>query len=158
MGAGIAQLAAQAGAQTLLCDAMPEQLQRGIVTIEGALQRQVDKGRIAAGDASAIRARVEPVADLDGLAACGIVIEAVPERLDLKLELFGRLPRSFVAGGERSEGLVNQLAEDLGCVLLTGHKADTLPRHQRAPLDVAVDHRAPKGAGPEMLDLQLCFP
>ena len=56
MGAGIAQLAAQAGAQTLLCDAMPEQLQGGIATIQGALQRQVDKGRIAADDASAIRA------------------------------------------------------------------------------------------------------
>jgi 3-hydroxybutyryl-CoA dehydrogenase len=91
MGAGIAQAAAQAGAQTLLCDAVPEQLQSGIATIQDALQRQVDKGRIDVDDASAIRARVEPVLDLDGLAACEIVIEAVPERLDLKLELFGRL-------------------------------------------------------------------
>jgi 3-hydroxybutyryl-CoA dehydrogenase len=49
-----------------------------------------DKGRIVADDASAIRARVEPVVNLDGLAACEIVIEAVPERLDLKVELFGR--------------------------------------------------------------------
>src|SRR6202050_505467 len=91
MGAGIAQLAAQTGAQTLLCDAMPEQLQAGIATIQVALERQVDKGRIAAGDASTIQERVKPVVDLDGLAACEIVIEAVPERLDLKVELFGRL-------------------------------------------------------------------
>jgi 3-hydroxybutyryl-CoA dehydrogenase len=91
MGAGIAQLAGQAGARTLLHDPMPEALARGVERIAAALDRQVEKGRLQADDAAAIRARVEPAEDIAGLARCGLVIEAAPERLDLKLDLFTRL-------------------------------------------------------------------
>jgi 3-hydroxybutyryl-CoA dehydrogenase len=91
MGAGIAQLAAQAGARTLLHDPVPEALERGLETIAKGLERQVAKGRLSPEDAEAIRARVEPVGDVDGLAPAGMVIEAAPERLDLKLDLFRRL-------------------------------------------------------------------
>ncbi|WP_205698883.1 3-hydroxyacyl-CoA dehydrogenase [Conexibacter sp. SYSU D00693] len=91
MGAGIAQLAAQAGARVRLFDAVPEGLQRGLATIERGLGKLVAKGRLSAEEAAALRARVEPAGRLEELAGCGMVIEAVPERLELKLELFGRL-------------------------------------------------------------------
>ncbi|MDW5593166.1 3-hydroxyacyl-CoA dehydrogenase NAD-binding domain-containing protein [Conexibacter stalactiti] len=91
MGAGIAQLAAQAGARTLLHDPVPQALERGLATVAAGLDRQVSRGRLSAADAAAIRARVEPAAALEQLAPCGLVIEAAPERLDLKLDLFERL-------------------------------------------------------------------
>jgi 3-hydroxybutyryl-CoA dehydrogenase len=91
MGAGIAQLAAQAGARTLLHDPVPAALERGIDGIAGALDRQVAKGRMEADAAATVRARVEPAEELAGLAGCGLVIEAAPERLELKLDLLGRL-------------------------------------------------------------------
>jgi 3-hydroxybutyryl-CoA dehydrogenase len=83
MGTGIAQLAAQSGARTLLHDPDPDALERAL----GRLDELVARGRL---DAHA-RARVEPAAALDALAACDAVIEAAPEDLELKRELLGRL-------------------------------------------------------------------
>jgi 3-hydroxybutyryl-CoA dehydrogenase len=97
MGAGIAQLAAQAGARTLLHDPLPEALGRGLEGIGAALERQVAKGRMESGVASAVRARLEPADELGALAPCGLVIEAAPERLDLKLDLFSRLAEVVAA-------------------------------------------------------------
>lgn len=91
MGSGIAQLAAQAGARTLLYDAVPEAQELGLKRIRAELQRQVAKGRLEKGAAATISGRLEPALDLDALASCGLVIEAAPERLELKLELFARL-------------------------------------------------------------------
>jgi 3-hydroxybutyryl-CoA dehydrogenase len=91
MGAGIAQLAAQTGARTLLHDPVPEALTRGIDAIAAALDKLVAKGRIEVDEAAAIASRIEPAGSLAELAPCGIVIEAAPERLELKLALFGEL-------------------------------------------------------------------
>ena len=87
MGAGIAQLAAQSGARTLLFDPIPEALERGPKRISDALGRRVEKGKLSADEAEAIVSRVEPTGELAGLGPCDLVIEAAPERLDLKLEL-----------------------------------------------------------------------
>jgi 3-hydroxybutyryl-CoA dehydrogenase len=91
MGAGIAQLAAQSGAHTLLYDAVPEALRAGIEKLDGGLGHLVRRGRLAPAEAERIRARVETVSELGKLARCGIVIEAAPERIELKRELFGQL-------------------------------------------------------------------
>ncbi|HWD65462.1 MAG TPA: 3-hydroxyacyl-CoA dehydrogenase NAD-binding domain-containing protein, partial [Solirubrobacteraceae bacterium] len=91
MGAGIAQLAAQAGARTLLYDALPEGLTAGIQKIEAGLDHLVKRGRLTGDQARGIRGRVEPISEPGGMAPCGIVIEAAPERIELKLELFARL-------------------------------------------------------------------
>jgi 3-hydroxybutyryl-CoA dehydrogenase len=86
MGAGIAQLAAQAGAKTLVYDTVPEGLQRGMRQIDGALARSVERGRLDAAAAKLVRARLNPVSMLEDLASCDLVIEAVPEDVDIKLE------------------------------------------------------------------------
>src|SRR5438045_1855786 len=91
MGAGIAQLAATAGARTLLHDPVPEALERGLAGIRRRLEREAERGRLSAEDARAAAGRLEAVADVEALAPCGLVIEAAPERLELKRDLFRAL-------------------------------------------------------------------
>ena len=89
MGTGIAQLAAVSGARTLLYDPVAAALDRGLGAAEAALDRQVEKGRMGRSEADAARGRIEPLAQLAQLAPAELVIEAAPERLELKLELLG---------------------------------------------------------------------
>ena len=94
MGSGIAQVAAVAGHEVVLADAMPGAVARARAAIAKALARDVEKGRLpAGGDAATIGriAFVEGVADLAPFADCGIVIEAIVERLDAKRALFASL-------------------------------------------------------------------
>jgi 3-hydroxybutyryl-CoA dehydrogenase len=87
MGAGIAQLGCAAGMRTFLYDPVPDALDRGVERVRDGLGRWIDKGRV--GDDA--RDRLEPLRSLDGLAACELVIEAAPERAELKRDLFERL-------------------------------------------------------------------
>jgi 3-hydroxybutyryl-CoA dehydrogenase len=91
MGAGIAQLAARSGASTLLFDPIPEALERGALLAREGLEKEAARGRLAPELASAASERLRSVSDLGALAPCELVIEAVPERLQLKHELLGAL-------------------------------------------------------------------
>ncbi len=91
MGAGIAQLGCVAGMDTLLHDPDPDALERGMARILRQLDREVSKERMAAEDAERAKAHLRPAAALDELAGCEIVIEAAPERVELKHQLFARL-------------------------------------------------------------------
>ncbi len=91
MGAGIAQLACRSGAQTLLFDPIPEALEKGRARVEDGLRREAAKGRLSNEDAQAAAERLQPVGALEDLAPCELVIEAVPERLELKHEIYSRL-------------------------------------------------------------------
>jgi 3-hydroxybutyryl-CoA dehydrogenase len=90
MGAGIAQLGCAAGMRTLLHDPLPEALERGAERVRKGLAKWAEKGR--AGDDAAGLLCV--AGELDGLADCELVIEAAPERADLKRELFERLTQA----------------------------------------------------------------
>jgi 3-hydroxybutyryl-CoA dehydrogenase len=96
MGAGIAQLACLSGARTLLHDPIPEALERGLERIRAQLDRGVERGRLSAEQAAAGRERLEPAPTLEDLAESELVIEAAPERLELKRELFARLSEGIV--------------------------------------------------------------
>jgi len=89
MGAGIAQLGCAAGFATVLHDPLPEALARGEAGARGGLARWAEKGRIG----SEADRLLSTAAALDGLASCDLVIEAAPERLELKRELFAELSR-----------------------------------------------------------------
>jgi len=91
MGAGIAHVAALAGKRVVLVDMTPDLAGRGLKTIEKNLARQVDKGRVAAGDCNAALARVTATADLSRLAEAGFVVEAIVENEAVKKDLFARL-------------------------------------------------------------------
>ncbi|NLT07281.1 MAG: 3-hydroxyacyl-CoA dehydrogenase [Solirubrobacterales bacterium] len=87
MGAGIAQLGCAAGFETVLHDPFAAALENGAADARQGLERWAEKGRAAAGAAGLL----ETAAELDGLAGCDLVIEAVPERAELKRELFEAL-------------------------------------------------------------------
>jgi 3-hydroxybutyryl-CoA dehydrogenase len=91
MGAGIAQLAARAGARTLLHDPIAEALARGVEKIEDGIGKEAAKGRLSQEQAGEAVERVQPVAEIAALAPCELVIEAAPESLELKHELYRRL-------------------------------------------------------------------
>ena len=114
MGAGIAQLACRAGARTLLHDPIPEALERGVERVRDGFQREAARGRVTAEEAEAGAARLRAVDDLGAFAPCELVIEAVPERLDLKHELYARLSeivdRECVLATNTSSLLVTAIA------------------------------------------------
>jgi 3-hydroxybutyryl-CoA dehydrogenase len=96
MGAGIAQLAARSGARTLLHDPFPEALQRGAARAREGIAKEATKGRLRTEEADAAAARLQSADDLAAFAPCELVIEAVPERLELKHELYRRLSEEIV--------------------------------------------------------------
>src|SRR5271154_2819669 len=91
MGAGIAQLACRSGAIALLHDPIPEALERGIESARAGLQKEPARGRRREEGARAAAERLQPVDGLGAFAPCELVIEAVPERIDLKHELYRAL-------------------------------------------------------------------
>lgn len=91
MGAGIAETAARHGVRVVLHDPVPEALRGGFDRIRASLERSVRKGRMSEDEARAAEGRVELAGALDGLAGCPLIVEAAPERLELKHELFGAL-------------------------------------------------------------------
>jgi 3-hydroxybutyryl-CoA dehydrogenase len=97
MGAGIAQLAARSGARTILHDPLPEALRRGTRHARDGLGKEAAKGRLSPEEAEVAAARIEPVDELAAFAPCELVIEAVPERLALKHELYARLSTEIVS-------------------------------------------------------------
>jgi 3-hydroxybutyryl-CoA dehydrogenase len=91
MGAGIAQLACLSGARTLLNDPDGPALDRGLQRIRSQLEHGVKRERWSAEAAAEADSRLQAAAQLDDLADAELVIEAAPERLELKRELFERL-------------------------------------------------------------------
>lgn len=94
MGSGIAQVAAVAGHPVTLVDARPGAATEAIAALRSTLQRLAGKGRITGEEAAATAARLEAVDSLDALPECALVVEAVPESLELKREVFGELSDS----------------------------------------------------------------
>jgi 3-hydroxybutyryl-CoA dehydrogenase len=91
MGAGIAQVAALGGYETRLHDPVPAALEKGVERLRGALAKGTSKGLWAEEDAEAANDRVGAARNLRDLGECDLVIEAAPEDLSLKRELFALL-------------------------------------------------------------------
>jgi 3-hydroxybutyryl-CoA dehydrogenase len=94
MGRGIAHVAALGGFVTTLQDTSREQLEKATSEIGANLEKGVALGRVAEQDAIEARRRLRTVTSLDDAARqADLVIEAVPERMDLKVEIFAQLER-----------------------------------------------------------------
>jgi 3-hydroxybutyryl-CoA dehydrogenase len=91
MGAGIAQIAALGGYETRLHDPVPAALEDGIERLRSALTKGTQKGRWSEADAEAASARIGAAPSLADLGECDLVVEAAPEDLELKRELFAAL-------------------------------------------------------------------
>jgi 3-hydroxybutyryl-CoA dehydrogenase len=88
MGHGIAQICAQAGWEVVVRESDQERLDKGLAKVDKQLARAVEKGKAEQADADAVRARIQPTIEYADLADCDIVIEAITEDLDAKLEMW----------------------------------------------------------------------
>lgn len=92
MGNGIAQVSAGAGYQVIMQDITEEALQKGMETIKKSLTRMADKGKITPEAAGETISRIKTTVDLEEAAQeADLVIEAVPEILELKVDIYQRL-------------------------------------------------------------------
>ena len=88
MGAGIAQVTAQAGYRVLLADVTRDRAEAGKAGIAKQLERLVAKEKIEAAVRDAALGMIEPVDDATAMGECGLVIEAATEREDIKRRIF----------------------------------------------------------------------
>jgi 3-hydroxybutyryl-CoA dehydrogenase len=93
MGAGIAQVSAQSGHETVGREISDDLNKRARATIERYLERAVEKGRLSDTDKDAALRRLTLTTELDELADCDLVIEAIVEELGPKRDLFAELER-----------------------------------------------------------------
>ena len=94
MGAGIAQIALEAGHRVNLVDARKEFVDRGVATVRGFLERKVAKGKLTQEECEQVLSRLHGFTDMEkGVAGAVMVVEAVFESLELKQEIFSNLDR-----------------------------------------------------------------
>jgi 3-hydroxybutyryl-CoA dehydrogenase len=91
MGNGIAHVFARGGFQVILCEVEQRFLDRGLEAIRKNLEREVAKDKLSAADAEAALKLIRGTLQGSDLAICDFVIEAAPERFELKQELFSTL-------------------------------------------------------------------
>ena len=94
MGAGIAQIALEAGHRVNLVDTRKEFVDRGVATVRGFLERKVAKGKLTQEECEQVLSRLHGFTDMEkGVAGAVMVVEAVFESLELKQEIFSNLDR-----------------------------------------------------------------
>ncbi|MEI8327296.1 MAG: FAD-dependent oxidoreductase, partial [Betaproteobacteria bacterium] len=91
MGAGIAQVAAQAGHSVFLYDTRAGASEQAKAQLAKTLEGLVAKGKLSVDAVAQTLARIEPIAALDQAARAGLVVEAIVEQLDAKRALFQQL-------------------------------------------------------------------
>lgn len=95
MGAGIAQVSAQAGYPVLLSDVSKERAEAGKAGIAKSLDRLVAREKLTADARDAALALIEPVDSVSAMAPCGLVIEAATEREEIKRAIFGEVGKTL---------------------------------------------------------------
>jgi 3-hydroxybutyryl-CoA dehydrogenase len=91
MGSGIAQVAARSGFEVVIHDIHEESVQRGMDVITRNLTKEMDRGGIGPAERIATLGRIKPSTDLDDLKTADFVVEAVPEKEELKFQVFRKL-------------------------------------------------------------------
>ena len=93
MGSGIAQVAAQAGHQVILIDQNEEALERSQTALAKVCSRLVEKGRWTNEQSAAVQGRIQRTGDWSLLQPCELIIEAIVENLEVKVEVFQNVER-----------------------------------------------------------------
>src|SRR3954453_16669180 len=118
MGAGIAEVFARAGLHVVAVEVDEDLVEAGRRRVETSLQRAVDRGRLESADRDAMLARMTFTRDRSALARGDLVVEAVPERLDIKAALFDEIdrlcPPATVLASNTSSLPVTQIAAATG--------------------------------------------
>ena len=93
MGAGIAEVFARAGIGVVALEVDAAALSHGVGILDASLSRAVSRGRLTAAQQAEIRSRVRPSAGFSEAAAVDLAIEVVPERMEIKRQIFAELDR-----------------------------------------------------------------
>jgi len=114
MGSGIAHVFARSGFSVFLCDVEQRFLDRAIASIRTNLGREAAKGKLADADIDPALRRITPSVGLESLGTVQLAIEAAPERVELKADVFRSLdrilPESSVLATNTSSISVTRLA------------------------------------------------
>lgn len=114
MGAGIAQLLAEAGAEVQLLDITSDALERALEQIDADLRQGVQRGRRTEQESRGIRARLTTTERTDELSEAQLIIEAVPEQLEMKRQTLSRIaahcPATTLLATNTSSLLVSEIA------------------------------------------------
>lgn len=114
MGAGIAHVAAASGFDVIMNDVSEDFVERGYHTIDKNLSRAVSKGKMTEDDKASILARIKRSVKLEDMETADFVVEAIPEILDLKKEIFTKLdsivPEDKVISSNTSSISITKLA------------------------------------------------
>jgi 3-hydroxybutyryl-CoA dehydrogenase len=118
MGHGIAHAAIAAGYETRMYDVAPAALDKGRAAIDAIVKKGVELGKVAPGDADIMLRRLAVTTQLaDALLETDFIIEAAPERIDLKLQLFADIerfaPKEAVVGSNTSALSITEMAATL---------------------------------------------
>jgi 3-hydroxybutyryl-CoA dehydrogenase len=93
MGAGIAEVFARAGIGVVAVEVDPQALNRGIAALDGSLAKAVSRGKLTEREQAEVFGRVRPAAGFGDAATVDMVIEVVPERMEIKHQVFAELDR-----------------------------------------------------------------
>lgn len=91
MGNGIAQTAASAGFDVVMCDVKAEFVERGLANISKSLDRFVKKETMTEQQKAEVLGRIRTNTELDGLKGCSLIVEAATENFDIKKQIFEKL-------------------------------------------------------------------
>ena len=134
MGRGIAQVAAAAGYEVVLCDATKVLAEGGKSQIASALAKLVDKGKMAASDRDALLGRIQAGEGVAALAGADLAVEAATENVDLKLGIFREadkaLPKGAILASNTSSISITKLAA------ATSRPAQVIGMHFMNPVPV----------------------
>jgi len=116
MGHGIAQVAGGSGFRVLLSDVDPDSLSRGIRTIENNLAKGIQLGKLTEKDSERTLQQIHRTTSLEDCAIADLIIEAAPEKLDLKRDILHKLEvasdRPFIFASNTSSLSITQIARD----------------------------------------------
>jgi len=120
MGAGIAQVCAQTGWKTRLYDAFPDGLSKGMAAIEAFWDKGIGRGKTSVDQKAEWSGNLRAVDDLaEAVEGADLVIEAVPESMQLKQDIFAELERlapSHAMLATNTSGLpISEIAQSTGC-------------------------------------------
>jgi 3-hydroxybutyryl-CoA dehydrogenase len=118
MGHGIAQVCAAAGSQTRLFDIQQDFVDKGLSRVEANLDKGVARGKVTEEAKANTLSKLSGTTDLQAaVEGCDLVIEAVPEKLELKVDLFSKVAEVVsdrcVLGSNTSSLSVNSIADAL---------------------------------------------
>tara|TARA_Y100000004_G_scaffold97637_1_gene109336 strand:+ start:1753 stop:2592 length:840 start_codon:yes stop_codon:yes gene_type:complete len=118
MGSGIAQVCAQTGWETVLYDAFPESLKKGEESILSFWKRGIEKGKTSEVEVSSWKANLRTSPDIEEASSgMDLIIEAVPERIELKKSVFreleGLAPKESVLATNTSGLSISEIAAEI---------------------------------------------